>query len=168
MPETFDLEPRIDTRRLRLVPVVGSDAQEMFPILGDLKLYQFTGGEPPESVRALESWYQNLESRTSADGAQLWLTWIVRLAESGSAIGYVQATIQASHVDIAWLIGTNWQGRGFASEAAVALVAWLGDNEVNVVRACVRPDHSASQRVAANAGLALSDLTEDGEDVWTL
>ena len=145
---------------------MASHAGAMFAILSDRKLYRFTGDEPPESQMLLEARYKKLESRKSPDGSQSWLNWLVSLKENDTAIGYIQATVSASNADIAWVIGTKWQGNGYASEAAVALVDWLRASGIKVVRACVKPDHIASQRVASNAGLSKSNMIEDGEDVW--
>jgi RimJ/RimL family protein N-acetyltransferase len=159
-------ETNIKAQRLQFSPLMASHAEAMFPILSDRQLYRFTGDEPPESQILLEARYRQLESRKSPDGSQSWLNWLVSLKENDTAIGYIQATVSASQAEIAWVVGTKWQGNGYASEAAVALVGWLGVSGVTVVRACINPDHIASQRVASNAGLSKSSLLEDGEDVW--
>ena len=154
--------------RLCLDPMVASHAKAMFPILSDSELYSFTGDEPPESEVSLETRYRYLESRKSPDGSELWLNWLVSLGENSVSMGYVQATVSESHADIAWVIGLKWQGNGYASEAATALVRWLGENGVCSIRCCINPSHVASQRVASRAGLHKTTLSEDGEDVWLL
>jgi len=140
----------------------------MFPILSDRSLYKFTGDEPPDSESSLESRYRYLEGRKSPDETQLWLNWLVRVQGDGTEIGYVQATVSETHADIAWVIGSEWQGNGYASEAALALVQWLVANGIKTTRACINSNHLASQRVADNAGLSNSGSVEDGEDVWVL
>jgi RimJ/RimL family protein N-acetyltransferase len=158
----------IYSKLLCLSPMLALHAETMFPILSDRRLYVFTGDEPPESEMALEERYRKLESRKSPDESQLWLNWMVSLREDGTSIGYLQATVSEFHADIAWVIGAKWQGSGYASEAAIILVKLLRENEVKVVRACIKPTHLASQRVASNAGLSKSNVIEDGEDVWLL
>ena len=148
--------------------MMAAHASVMFPILSDRQLYKFTGDEPPESEASLERRYQYLERRKSPDESQLWLNWIVHLKDDGTPVGYVQATVSDTHADIAWVIGSEWQCNGYASEAAVALVQWLGGNGVTTIRSCIHSDHLASQRVAGNAGLSRTGLVEDGEDVWVL
>lgn len=148
--------------------MMASHAKAMFPILSDPSLYAFTGEEPPDSESSLEARYRYLEGRKSPDETQLWLNWLVRVEGEGAEIGYVQATVSGTHADIAWVIGSKWQGNGYASEAALALVQWLDVNGVKTTRACIHPNHLASQRVAGNAGLSNSGLVEDGEDVWVL
>lgn len=104
----------------------------------------------------------------SSDGTEEWHNWIVRLAADGTAIGTVQATVAVAELaaEIAWVIGVPWQGRGYASEAAAGLVEWLESTGTTTVIAHVHPDHVASGRVAARAGLSPTDELEDGERVW--
>lgn len=58
-----------------------------------------------------------------------WLNWVIRLRDEACLTGTVQATISPSsrgHIsEIAWVLGTPWQGRGIATEAARGLVDWL-------------------------------------------
>ena len=159
-------EVSLETLRLQLSPMMASHAKVMYPILSDRQLYFFTGDEPPESVSALEERYRYLEGRKSPDESQMWLNWIVALQSSDTAIGYIQATISQTHAEIAWVIGLDWQGKGYASEAVSALVAWLKANEVDDIRCSIHPEHVASQGVASNCGLKKSDLLDDSEEVW--
>jgi RimJ/RimL family protein N-acetyltransferase len=89
-------------------------------------------------------------------------------------VGTVQATVTEGHpfdrhgAEIAWVVGTPWQGRGFASEAVRGLVDWLGRRSVHTVVAHLHPAHTASAAVAAAAGLAPTDEEQDGETRWRL
>jgi len=86
----------------------------------------------------------------------------------GRPVGAMQATVSADGAlaDVAWEIGVPWQGRGFASEAAAAVVAWLVEHDVSQVRAFIHPDHDASAGVAARAGLEPTSERVVGEVVW--
>jgi RimJ/RimL family protein N-acetyltransferase len=81
----------------------------------------------------------------------------------------VQATVTrdplGSVAEIAWVIGTSWQGQGIATEAARGLVGWL-DDKADVIIAHVHPDHAASAAVAAGCGLVPTDEVVDGEIRW--
>lgn len=159
---------RLRTARLDLVPLGPADATEMVTVLAAEELYAFIGGGAP-SVDQLRSRYQRLAVGGSADGNQEWHNWIVRLRPGGEAIGTVQATIldDGRRAAVAWVIGVPWQGRGFAGEAATALVAWLEERDVDVISAHIRPGHTASERVAVRAGLApTEEIDHDGERVW--
>jgi len=170
---------RLVTSRLRLDPLRVEDAEAMTGVLADPALYRFTGGEPP-SVDGLRRRYAAQVAGSSPDGTERWLNWIVRLApdddgpgaaaEPAPAIGFVQATVidDGHSADIAWVIGIGWQGQGYAAEAAAALVGWLREGGLAEITAHVHPDHLASARVAARAGLLATDDVEDGERVWRL
>ncbi len=161
------LAEQIATPQLELIPLRPLDADEMVNILADARLYAFTGGNPPNRDE-LRARYERQSAGHSADGTEEWHNWIVRRRPESEAIGFVQATIVGTRgpADVAWVIGVPWQGRGFATEAAQALVAWLERGGVSLITAHVHPDHHASAAVAARGGLEPTDQIEDGERVW--
>jgi RimJ/RimL family protein N-acetyltransferase len=161
-----DADFEILSARLKQVPMRSVHAAIMFPILSDVRLYEFTGGSPPSSEESLAELYAALESRRSPDGNELWLNWLIWRLDRGEGVGYTQATVHPTHAYVAWVVGTRWQGLGYASEAAAALVRWLGALGVAEIRACVNPAHAASRRVAHNAGLRLTSDFVGGEEVW--
>jgi RimJ/RimL family protein N-acetyltransferase len=141
----------------------------MVDVLADPGLYAFTGGEPPSLV-TLEARYR-VQVAGSPDDDERWHNWIVRTLDTDEAVGYVQATVTGHgrpEADVAWVVGARWQGRGYAAEAARAMVAWLAEAGVAVVTAHVHPDHAASAAVARKAGLEATGTVEDGEVVWRL
>lgn len=155
----------ITTERLVLTPLDSADAIEMVHVLADPALYRFTGGEPP-TLDALQARYRFQEAG-STDPRERWLNWIVRLAESHEAVGYVQATVTQADADVAWVIGTAWQGRGIAREAAAAMCEQLRAGGVEVIGAHIHPDHVASGRVAEAIGLRVTNEVDDeGERIW--
>ena len=156
------------TARLVLKPLTESDAEEMVGVLAAPDLYTFIGGEPP-TLEALRARYARLAVGHSPDGLQEWVNWIARRAEDGVAVGTVQATVTdgGRHADVAWVVGTVWQGRGYAVEAASALVAWLRGRGVAEIGANIHPGHTASARVAERIGLApTGELDDEGEQLW--
>ena len=158
---------QLSTARLRLVPLTVADADEMVGVLSGAALYAFTGGAPP-GLDELRARYARQVAGRSPDGREEWRNWVLRLEPAGQAAGYVQATITGAgqRAEIAWVIGLEWQGRGYAIEAARALVAWLDSRGVRVIQAHIHPDHAASARVARRAGLAPTGVTEGGEQLW--
>ena len=159
---TADLE----TDRLRLDPLRRSDATEMVRVLGSPELYRYTGGAPP-TLAELERRYA-IQTVGSTSPDEVWHNWIVR-RRPGGAIGFVQATVTGEVGAVAWLIGIEAQGAGYAREAATAMIEWLASAGVRELRAHIHPDHVASRRVAETLGFVHSGLQDDdGEDVWIL
>ncbi|MGY0004796.1 GNAT family N-acetyltransferase [Micromonospora sp. I033] len=158
----------VRTERLDLLPLRVEHAEEMAVVLGDPELHAFIGGAPADA-EALRARYERLVAG-SPDPAVSWCNWVIRLREEGCLVGTVQATVAGPAADrvaeIAWVVGTPWQGRGIAGEAARGLVAWLGRQEVRTVMAHIHPEHRASAAVATAAGLSPTGVWHDGEIRW--
>ncbi|MEV0533398.1 GNAT family N-acetyltransferase [Kitasatospora sp. NPDC050463] len=155
----------LHTERLDLLPIGPEHAEELAAALADPALHTFTGGEPA-TADALRARYARLAAG-SPDPAVAWGNWALRLRADGRLTGYVQATVGADAAEIAWVLGTPWQGRGLACEAAGALVAHLRAAGVTEVFAHIHPDHHASAAVARAAGLTPTEEQQDGEVRWS-
>ncbi len=150
-------------------PLRAALAAELAPVLADPLLHTFIGGEPLDREQ-LEARYQRQVVDRSADGSQRWLNWLVRDHRDGQALGTVQATVRMQRdgltAEVAWVIGTTYQGQGYATEAAGLLVDWLRDQGVNNVVAHVHPQHKTSMAVARAVGLAPTRTIVDREIRW--
>lgn len=179
----------IRTQRLVLEPLAVHHADEMAPVLDDPRLHRHIGGEPltRDELRAR---YAHLVAGAAPFHQEWWLNWIVRRARDGQAVGYVQATVAPAApgftvappsagstvmpgrprliASIAWVIGMPYQGFGFATEAAGALLGWLRAHGVGAVVATIHPDNRASAAVASKIGLRATGETSDDEIVWRL
>lgn len=155
---------KISTERLDLLPLRTEHAAEMAEVLADPALHTFIGGTP-SSPEALLARYERLVAGPP-DPAERWLNWVIHLRDEHRLAGTVQATVTGQTAEIAWVVGTPWQGRGIAREAARGLVDWLDTQPVRVVVAHIHPDHHASAAVATSAGLTATDQWHDGELRW--
>lgn len=158
--------PTLETERLRLDPLRAEDAEAMAGVLSDPEIYRFIGGGPP-TADELRELYGRWVAGPPRQG-DAWHNWAVRLAAEGTPVGHLQATLldNGAVADIAWILGTPWQGRGYATEAAIELIRWLEGHGVATITAHVHPRHGASARVAERAGLEPTDMVEGGETVW--
>ncbi|MCX4779751.1 GNAT family N-acetyltransferase [Streptomyces sp. NBC_01264] len=155
----------IRTGRLTLLPLEAAHAQEMATVLGDPELHRYVGGAPLTEPE-LRTRYARLAAG-SPDPAVTWWNWVVRLDGAGRLVGTVQATVSGGVAEVAWVIGTPWQRRGIAAEAAAGPVGWLRTQAaVHAVIAHVHPDHTASAAVARASGLTPTDQRHDGEVRW--
>jgi RimJ/RimL family protein N-acetyltransferase len=161
---------RIDAERLGLLPLRVDDAEELAPLLDDITLHQFTGGVPANAHELRERYARQVIGH-SADGGESWLNWIVRERDSGAVAGTVQATVHHQVgqpvADLAWVIAADFQGRGYAVEAAGAMVDWLRSQGVPIMAAYIHPEHHASMAVAGRLGLQPTADMVDGEVRWT-
>ena len=163
-----DSDLTLDTDRLELTPMVEGDSEALFALLKDPEIHVFTGGHPPEAADDLRAKIRRRESRRSPEGDELWLNWTLRLKSDQSVVGYAQAGVKESQADLAWVIGTPFQGQGYASEASRHVSKWLRSRlHVRELRANIHPDHVASHKVARSVGLRPSrEHTDEGEQVW--
>jgi RimJ/RimL family protein N-acetyltransferase len=159
------------TARLTVEPLTSAHAPEMHPVLADPALHVFTGGTP-RSAAELSERYALLATRRSGDGTEVWGNWVLRVTATGQAVGELQTTLPATGPEagpalVAWVVGTAFQGHGYAGEAATSLVGRLRAAGWSVA-ADIHPDHVASQRVARTTGLVLTGQIVDGEQRWVL
>ncbi|GGV07865.1 acetyltransferase [Actinomadura cremea] len=177
----------IRTQRLVLEPLAPHHADEMADVLDDRRLHRYIGGEPLTRAELRER-YTRLAAGPSPFHQEYWLNWIVRRARDDRAVGYVQATVRpapgrytvappgsgstvtpaspATVASVAWVIGMPYQGFGFATEAARALLGWLRDQGVHEIVALIHPENRPSAAVAARLGLRPTAETADDETVW--
>jgi RimJ/RimL family protein N-acetyltransferase len=155
---------RFATDRLAMLPLRVEYSDAMAKVLADPELYAFTGGEPP-TAEALSERYRRQVAGPGRPG-ESWLNWVISVTQYDTLVGYVQATVLGDEAEIAWVLGTAWQGNGYAKEAAVGLVGWLEAHGASRIIAHVHPDHVASAAVAAAAELNRTDQLDDGEYLW--
>ena len=139
-------------------------------MLSDPVLYAVTGGEPP-TLDDLAGRYGSQVLGRSGDGVETWHNWIMRERATGEAVGFAQATVTSAgagaRAELAWVVGTPWQGRGLAGEAATALVVAMTEAGAAEVIAHIEPGHAASEAVARRIGLRPTDVVHDGEVRWS-
>jgi [ribosomal protein S5]-alanine N-acetyltransferase len=117
----------VSSASLALEPQVAAHAVEMFVVLSDPAIYEYEN-EPPPSLEWLHNRYSKLESRFSPEGQERWLNWVIRLPAS-ELIGYVQATVRSGNrATIAYVLSSNYWGRGLAREAVQAMISELADH----------------------------------------
>jgi RimJ/RimL family protein N-acetyltransferase len=148
-----------------LEPLAVDHADELAPLLGDPRLYEHIGGEPP-SRDELEERFARQSRGVSPDGTASWLNWVVRDRRSTAPLGTVQATVAADTAHLAWVTGAAHQGRGVATEAARQIVAWLRAHGITRLAANIGPANAASEAVARRIGMSPTAEMHDGERVW--
>jgi len=115
-------------------------------------------------------WLTALENATGTDPWRFGFA-IVHM-ESGMVIGNAGFTgppDAAGAVEIAYGVVPDFQGRGYATEAANTLVAWAAKNgRVAIARAHTLPERNASTRVLEKCGFRyVSEFTHPTDGlIW--
>ena len=157
--------PRLTTDRLALDPLRVEDAEELAGVLADPALYTVIGGEPPSVDRLRDRFARMLAGPD--DPAHEWHNWTLRRLDDGVAVGTAQSTVEPPVAWLAWVVGTPWQRRGYATEAAAAAAGWLRGREGLRVTASIAPGHTPSESVARRTGLVPTGRFDaDGEQEW--
>lgn len=93
----------------------------------------------------------------SADGAGFAPCFVVRKSD-GVVVGEIGCSLTDATARVGYSIVDGCQGRGYASDALRALVAWLrADAHVTRIAAETLAGHGASRRVMENAGMRLCE-----------
>lgn len=146
----------IEAANLTLVPQAAAHAEEMFIVLSDPAIYEYEN-EPPQSIEELRARFTKLESRRSTDGQEQWLNWVIRLP-TWQLIGYVQATVHpGGRAAVAYVLSSEYWGRGLASEAVRAMIAELVEQyQVNMLSAVLKRGNLRSVRLLERLGFSLA------------
>ncbi len=152
--------PAIATERLDLSPLAVEAIEAL--MAGDrARLAALTGAVFPTPLvppSMMEDALPFIRDRLRAEPREAaWWSWLLVRRDTGQAVGSVGfggppdddgATV------IGYAIYPEFQGRGLATEATRALVAWaLAQPGARYVRATIPPANAPSRRVAEGAGL---------------
>jgi [ribosomal protein S5]-alanine N-acetyltransferase len=149
----------LEARSLRLVPHAPEHLRAL--IRGPEFYAESSGLVPAQGLRDFvvsddvsPEWLAALENPSGADPWRFGFALVH--TESGMVIGnagFTGAPDAAGVVEIAYGVVPDFQGRGYATEAADALVTWARENgRVVVARAHTLPKRNASTRVLEKCG----------------
>ena len=149
--------PTIETERLRLRGHRVEDFRECAAMWGDAAVTRYIGGRP---FTAEEVWARLLRY------AGHWTLldfgfWLIEEKATGNFVGEaglaefqreIEPRIQGVP-EMGWVLSPPWYGRGYATEAVRAALAW-GEQRFGAARTVclIHPENSASLRVAEKCG----------------
>jgi len=164
-PDTSQF-PKLTTTRLRLRQLTHADATAMIAIFGDEQVLRYLA-EPPVDTRqkAIEmiDWL-NLEYETKGVPQ-----WGITLHASEAVIGMCGVynwDHTHHHIDLAYhIVPAEW-GKGYATEAAKAMVGWcFSKPDIHRIQADITEGHLASERVLIKCGFTVEGVWR--ESCWT-
>ena len=159
--------PEMRTERLRLTRPSATDSTGVFAILGDPRTVEHN---PCDRLQDLGEAAELVARWDRHWGEHGFGYWCVRESGSKRIIGYAGVKWMLMDgrrvLNLVYRFVPEVWGRGFATEAAAAVVSrTLDEMPAETIVARVRPDNRASRNVALKAGLR-RDATMDcqGED----
>jgi ribosomal-protein-alanine N-acetyltransferase len=155
---------RLDTERLVLRRLQSTDAETLWPVLSDPKLYDFIPRDPPASLSDVEARCARICVETAPDRDSQWLNWVVVHRTENAAIGVVEATVSAQHeVAIAYMFASRVWGAGYAREAVSAVLTQLRDAGAAAFTATLDTRNHASRRLVEALGFSLTSTQANAE-----
>lgn len=155
------------TGRLDLALPTAEDAEAIFTIAGDRATVAHNPSDllahVTEACELVSQWIQHWQDRGLGYRC-------VREAGQSQVVGYCGVKAMSAHgqpvLNLIYRFTPDVWGRGYATEAAIAAVAWAGQHQPDAtILVRFRPINQASQNVALKAGLRRDPaMDEPGED----
>ena len=146
----------LETPRLVLRRLVPEDAADLYRIYGDPETMKFMGAAPASVEEERGNILSHIANHYDLHGVGLWATVLKGRGEMVGRCGLMRKLIGgAEEVEVAYLLGRRYWGRGLATEAVGAILR-LGFEGYGFRRivAAVDPANVASIRVAEKAGMS--------------
>jgi RimJ/RimL family protein N-acetyltransferase len=152
----FDLEiqriPTLETERLILRGFRDSDADALHAMTADPVIREHIGYE---SLPLSEACWRSIAIIVGHWALPGFGMWAVEEKASEAFIGRIGIWRPDGWpgTEVGWLLGRDWWGRGYATEAAHASVAWAFERlDIPELISIIRPDNTRSIRVAERIG----------------
>jgi len=149
----------LETDRLRIRPFEpGRDAAPLHELWGDAEAMQFIPGGAKESVDETRERLESLSDR-APDGLGFWA---IEERGSGRLVGgggLFPLSWEGPELELAYHVVPSAWNRGYASEAAAALLAAAWEAGLDQVVAVAIPGNAASRRVMEKLGMQFEGPT---------
>jgi ribosomal-protein-alanine N-acetyltransferase len=161
----FSSFPNLTTARLRLRQLTPADAEAVIALFSAPEVVRFLNQPPtdtPEKAVGLIDWLNGQFEK------QAGVNWGITLLDDPCVIGICGCDKwqpEDRRVDIGYHITPAYWGRGYATEAAHAVIAWCFEYlDVHRVQADCTEGNSASERVLLKCGFTFEGLWR--ESCW--
>ena len=146
----------IETKRLVLRDLRTDDLDALAALYADLRVRQYFPDGTRTRSQTLEEIEWNIDVYYGTYGYGLWAVILKDSGELVGRCGLLPWEIDGrTEVEVAYLLGTPWWGRGLATEAAGAIVEFaFATLEVDRLIAMVDPRNDASRNVATKVGMS--------------
>lgn len=158
--ETIEQTP-IETARLILRPYSEADVGDIFSYASNTEVTKYLLWDAHKSIEDSRNFLKWIQSVTCNERGKLFFVYAIYLKQENKVIGSID--FKNTHRfggQIDYVIGKNYWGNGYVSEAAEALKGWAFYTMPELVRLqsyCL-PENKASQRVMEKVGMQYEGL----------
>jgi [ribosomal protein S5]-alanine N-acetyltransferase len=156
----LDMSPALCTPRLRLDAFTTGDAADLHELFADPNTHTIGSGP----FTALEQTRQWIANRMAAQRDHGLCWYALRRPDTGQLIGncgMFNGRTGFAEPEIGYLIGHSHRGRGYATEAATAVLRECRSAALTRVWASIRPHNTASCRIARGLGMRVDHAETD-------
>lgn len=142
-----------ETDHLKAIPITVQDQIELLRILQDPRLMTLGWGKT-YSLEESSHWLEKIQQQYHQFGYSYFFVVEKATEKIIGIVGGLPTVIQNhQEVELAYIIKTSAQGRGYACEAASGMIHFLHLKGVKSVIAQFVPENTASKRVAEKLGM---------------
>lgn len=157
----------VRTRRLIVEPLLAHHADELVDLLDERVNRYFPPQDVPSSQAALREQFAEMERAVnSGDDGHRFHPFVVRTADQQTCIGRLEVLVHDNDAEIAFVFVPSAWGKGYATEAAKAIIDDFGQAGVQRFWACVTRGNTPSLTLCERLGFSLAEVPEDLE-LWT-
>jgi [ribosomal protein S5]-alanine N-acetyltransferase len=165
----MSLQPTLTTGRLLLRPFAAADAPRVTELVGAWEIADTTLSIPhPYELRMAEEW---IGSHEEGFAQGTLASFAVTLRKEGTLVGAVGLSVHSPHAraELGYWFGRDCWGRGYASEAAAALLDFAFDElRLHRVYAFHLTRNPASGRVMRKIGMRYEGRLRQHVRKWDL
>jgi RimJ/RimL family protein N-acetyltransferase len=149
----------LETERLRIRPFEPErDAEPLHELWGDAEAMQFIPGGAKATVDETRDRLEKLRGR-AAEGWGFWAVEELQSSRPVGGVGLFPLSWEGPEIELAYHVVPSAWNRGYASEAAAALLAEAWEAGLDHVVAVAMPGNAASRRVMEKLGMSFEGST---------
>jgi len=137
--------PALHTARLKLRPIIDTDAPEIFAMRGSPEVMKYADRAPASSLAEVEEWITNMDKLQQKSEAIMWGITLHNTDTLIGTIGFWHMQPEHYRAEIAYMMIPAYQGKGLMTEAITEVTRYAFDKiKLHSIEANVNPANQAS------------------------
>jgi ribosomal-protein-alanine N-acetyltransferase len=137
--------PALHTARLKLRPIIDTDAPEIFAMRGSPEVMKYADRDPASSLAEVEEWITNMDKLQQKNETIMWGITLHNTDTLIGTIGFWHMQPEHYRAEIAYMLIPDYQGKGLMAEAITEVTRHAFDKiKLHSIEANVNPANQAS------------------------